>query len=259
MSDASFDDVCEDIDVVIHTATMDERKIKADGKTALLINSYGTRQLYLDAEKNGVEKFIYLSTFHVYGKSSGVIDENTEPTPISDYGMTHYFAELYLKQLSFEGKCKVACIRLTNGVGVPLEGCDKWYLVINDFCKTLFETGKIVMKSNGLPLRDFVAIDDVVSAVNVIVNLKAETNFDVYNVSSENSISIRRVAELVLEVYEEKFMKKGMFEAPTVSKEDIDMVKTLYVSSEKLRKCGWRSRTELKCVIEEIFNHLNSK
>lgn len=260
LKDDTINNVCKNIDVVIHLANLDERLIEQKSKEALIANSYATRNLYLDAIKHDVKRFIYFSTFHVYGKKEGNITERTIPQPMSDYGMTHYFAEKYLEQLANE-KTKVDIIRLTNGVGVPF-GVDKWYLVLNDFCKTIKETGKIILKSNGLPLRDFVALKDVSDAVACILGNNEANNLnkiDVFNISGEMTYSIRDIALLVQEIYEKRYNKKAVTNFPSVTQKEIDDIKPLFVSSEKLRSLGWKSKYSIEDVVNDIFSYLDNR
>lgn len=257
---SSFTEVCRGMDVVIHTATMDERKIRSDGKAALEINAFGTRQLYLDAVECGVRKFIYLSTFHVYGYSSGVIDESTVPMPKSDYGLTHYFAEQYLMQLSKGTACKVDVVRLTNGVGVPFGNTDKWYLAVNDFCRSAFESREIVLQSSGSQLRDFVAIHDLAEAVRIL----AEENngkgaFEIYNVSSQQSISIKDAAEQVAGLYAEKYGEPCRLAVPDTPEKREPAALALIVLSGKIRKLGWENRERLEDTIKDIFLYLEQE
>lgn len=254
---STIEDVCRGIDVVIHTATMDERKIAADSKQALLANAYATRILYMDAQKHGVTDFLYLSTFHVYGVSSGAVDELIIPNPKTDYALTHFMAELYLNQLSQSSATHHAIMRLTNGISAPMLGVDKWYLVVNDFCKTLYETGKIVMRSNGLPLRDFIAIPDVVAAMEILVQTSCGKNLNqVYNVSSNDAISIRNLLNQVAEIYHCRYGKIAQIQAPSVSQQEINAVASLRVCNDKLKKLGWQPQMTVNDVINGIFDSL---
>lgn len=247
--------VCKDIDYVVHLANLDELQVKEQPKEALLANSYATRVLYLDAVDNGVKKFIYFSTFHVYGCSDGKIDESTQPKPKADYGLTHYFAEQYLEQLSEKEGLPVAVIRLTNGIGAP-QGPYKWYLALNDFCRSSFEKNRIVLKSNGLPQRDFVPIRDVVSAVDLLLKTEQSSSFEVYNVSSESTYSIRDLAIATAEVYRTRYGKTVQLDIPAATQAEIDAVKSLYVSSRKIRQLGWKQEITLNDVIHDIFDVL---
>ena len=62
-------------------------------------------------------------------------------------------------------------IRLSNGYGPPVfnnPGC--WDLVINNFCLSAYKEKKIVISSDGTPLRDFIFIDDISNAVECVLN-----------------------------------------------------------------------------------------
>ncbi|MCQ2014183.1 NAD-dependent epimerase/dehydratase family protein [Clostridium butyricum] len=257
LEEKSINGVCKDIDIVIHTATMDEKIIKGNEKDAYLINSYGTRNLYLDAISNGVKKFIYFSTFHVYGKSIGIIDENTEINSKSDYGLSHYFAEKFIRQFSDESNCESVILRLTNGIGVPIDN-DKWYLVVNDFCKTIYETGQLIIKSNGLVYRDFVDIEDVVYAVDNFIKSDVDRTYQVYNISSQKSYSIKDVAEIIKSIYEKRYSKVGNIVIKEATNYEIENFKKtkLLVNSEKLRKRGWESKISLEDTVNKIFYYL---
>ena len=72
----------------------------------------GTRKLAEAALKNGVQRFVHLSTIAVYGDDSrmtGIIDESTPIMPVkgSDYGESKAAAEQALQQLITKGLCAV--------------------------------------------------------------------------------------------------------------------------------------------------------
>lgn len=254
--------ICRQVDVVIHTANLDEILVKSQPKETFLANSYATREIYLDAVENGVKYFVYLSTFHVYGLEAGEISENDSVNPNSDYALSHYFAEEYLRLLSRNTPhCKVAVVRLTNGIGLPLENVKKWYLVVNDFCKSAYYKKYITMKSNGLPVRDFVAIRDIVEAIFILVKKSDQQRecFSVYNISSQCTYSIREIAYLVKEICQEKYHMDITLQMPNVTKEQIQTIKPLKVSSEKLRALGWSPKFTVKEVIEEILSGLEAQ
>lgn len=249
----SIEGVCQGMDIVIHTASMDERKIPQDPKEALLVNTYGTRNLYLDAVACKVKQFLYLSTFHVYGMTEGLITEESLLNPLSEYAITHLFAEQYLGQLYKHHKLQTSIVRLTNGIGLPGKDVDKWYLAVNDFCRTIVREKKIVLKSNGLPRRDFIAIPDICSAIRTV--LKTDTDFGIYNISSQRTISIREIAIMVSDIYQKLTGTKAELELPVVSKEEAGQVKDFNVSSEKLRRLGWKPCETLEATIEKILKH----
>jgi len=252
--ETSIPGVCRDMDVVIHTASMDERVIPGNPRQALLVNTYGTRQLYLDAAACHVKKFIYLSTFHVYGETEdAVITENSPARPRRDYGLTHLFAEQYLQQMQKETAVQTAVLRLTNGVGVPDGGVDKWYLVVNDLCRMAVKEKRISLKSDGLARRDFIAIEDICSAAETAACTSKP--FEVYNVSAERTVSIRDTALMVRDIYEKLTGEKAELSLPPVSGEELCRVPDFIVSSQKLRTLGWRPKETLEETIGKILTH----
>lgn len=255
---SSIQGICSGIDIVIHMANLDERIITSHPMETFLANSFATRELYCDAVRNEVRHFVYLSTFHVYGLNQGTIDEKTVTNPKTDYGLSHLFAEEYLRQLVEKEKCQVSILRLTNGIGIPLNKTQKWYLVVNDFCRMAYFDQTIVMKSNGLPLRDFIAIKDVVQAIVLLVNRSGnlKNDYSIYNLSSEYTYSIRDMAYIVKEIYENRYGKKLEMKIPEVTVEEIDAVQPLMVVSQKIRALGWKPKICVEDIIEEIFDGL---
>lgn len=253
LDEESISGICKGMDAVIHLATFDERLMKDQAKDALLCNSFATRELYRDAVNQGVKKFIYFSTFHVYGQSSGHISEDDIPYPKNDYGMTHYFAEKYLEQLSLGQETCVDIIRLTNGIGVP-KNVDRWYLVLNDFCRTVYETGKVILQSNGLQMRDFVAMQDVGSAVNILLQHEESYGVHLYNVSGEKAYSIRELALKVGKIYEQRYNKEAKVQIPNLKKDYMKNEFALSVSSKNIRDIGWTPTYSVDDVIVDIFS-----
>ena len=85
-------------DFCIHTASYNEHFQEGYKAKALTINALGTDNLCEALLKHGVCKLIYVSTFHVYGTSSGNLTDLNEISPANAYGLTHYFAEKYIEK-----------------------------------------------------------------------------------------------------------------------------------------------------------------
>ena len=155
--DISSSDSCKNalqeknFDVVIHAASFNDTFLPNYSEKALLANTLGTRNILEHLNKNHLKHFIYLSTFHVYGASSGHITERTVPSPIHDYATTHLFGELYVEQFQRTHALPYTIIRLTNSYGCPLDiHSDKWYLVLNDLAKAAFEKNEMLRKNKHL-------------------------------------------------------------------------------------------------------------
>lgn len=184
-------------DAIIHLASVNEGNVEGYPRLAFEVNTWGTRCL-LDwaAKQDKRPHFIYFSTFHAYGLSNGVIDEQTELKPRHDYGTTHLFAEYYVQQVALTNGLGYTTFRLTNSYGVPLDAdSSKWYLVLNDLCKSAVFNGEIRLGSNGKPVRDFVAMADVCDVVLKCLD-KGPAN-TVFNLGGGKTYQMLDVAQTV--------------------------------------------------------------
>lgn len=256
---SSIENCCQDIDLVIHTAALNEVECKTKGREALLVNGYGTRNVLEDAYKNHVKRFIYFSTFHVCGlPKTSIITEETPPAPVTDYSITHHLAELYCHKSNAEKKVKSYILRISNGYGAPLfKSINRWTLVINQLCHLAFSQKRIVLQSRGTQERDFVAITDILSGVQIFVenDVKDQDGHNVYNLGGENSVSIISVADTVAEVYRERYNESVPVEIPADAAEPDTMVSFKF-SIDKIKNLGYRPRAVMKDEIHKIFQLL---
>ncbi|WP_428026061.1 NAD-dependent epimerase/dehydratase family protein [Arcobacter sp.] len=219
-----------DFDYCIHMASFNEFFLPEYSRKALEINTLGTRNLLEILSKKNIKNFIYFSTFHVYGKSSGIIDENTSLEPKNDYASTHLFAEYYIKQFSYTHNLKYTILRLTNSYGAPIfNDTTKWYLVLNDLVRSAFEHNKIVIKSNGNAKRDFIWMGDVVKVVEKLIE-NPVTN-DTFNLSANKSYKVIELAKIVQKEYANIYKKKIDIE---VNNDDKTLYEDIFVQNNKL-------------------------
>ncbi len=194
-------------DVFVHFAAANDID-SANPETALIATTLGTKYCLDFCKRNGIKKFIYFSTFQVLGLSDGFINEDTVPEPKNDYGITHLFAEEYVKMYRLTSNIEYIIIRPTNIYGAPLgKNIDRWTLVPNCFCKEAYEEGKIQLNSSGKQKRNFLNLKDIIDVTNILLKKFGEFKNSVINLSSENNYTILEIAELVKSVYREKFNK----------------------------------------------------
>ncbi len=241
-------------DYCIHTASYNEFFEDNYAKKALEINALGTRNLLEVLSCKGLKKFVYFSTFHVYGKSSGLIKEDTELTPKNDYASTHLFAEFYVKQFSATYNIDYTIFRLTNSYGAPaFMDNSKWYLVLNDLTKSAYEKGEIILKGNGEAKRDFIWMGDVVSIARKL--LESDYN-GVYNLSSMESYKVIEIANLVKSEYEKRYNTSIQI---ILNSDDKSVYPELVVDNNRLQEIiKFKPNNMFVSEINKIFNLLES-
>ena len=190
----------EDVDTVIHLAAANEIESQRDPGAALDTVGKGTLNLLQACVAQNARRFIYFSTFHVYGPSADQpITEGTPARPVHPYAITHLTAEGLVDWHRHSYDINTLILRVSNGYGFPADPLiRRWTLVFNDLCRQAVEQGEIRLRSNGKAHRDYVAIGDVARAVNHFLSIPTESWEDgLFNLGGESSLSVLKVAEIV--------------------------------------------------------------
>lgn len=249
--------ITEYYDIIIHTASMNDNFVDGYAENAIIVNALGTRNILETIKDNPPKHFIYFSTFHVYGKYTGNISEETALLPNNDYGTTHLFAEYYVKQFHKNFNIPYSIIRLSNSYGCPKDyDSSKWYLILNDLSKSAFKNDKIKLNGNGLAVRDFIWMGDVCHIIHKLTQL--ESTNDTYNISGEKSYTLLDVAEAVKEAYQEYFNKPIEVEINTEDKSPPR--EPIIISSSKIKQLvNYNAESHFKDEALQIFNFLKEE
>jgi len=116
-----FTSIClKDIDVVFHLSALVHQMGGADEEEYERVNVTQTVELAKKAKESGVKHFVFMSTVAVYGVEIGIIKEDTECNPITDYGKSKLKAELELLKLEDDDfKISIARPPIVNGYNAP--------------------------------------------------------------------------------------------------------------------------------------------
>ena len=202
LSETSLDAACAGVQCVVHLAAMNDSESAADPEQALLVNTLGALKLLRAAERAGVERFIYFSTYHVYGAPlAGTITEETVPRPSHPYAITHRAAEDFVLAAHDRKALTGIVLRPSNGFGAPAHtDVDVWMLIVNSLCRNAVENGVLQLRSSGVHLRNFITLRDVGRAVMHLMNLPAAVCGDgLFNLGGESSLRIIDLAVLIAE------------------------------------------------------------
>lgn len=198
----------EGVDAVIHLAALNEKESKNDPLSSIDVNIKGVYSLLKASVEVGVERFIYFSTFHVYGKNtSGQVTERTPTRSAHPYAFTHLAAEGVVDFFRVESEVKTLIFRLSNGYGCPMDlGVNCWTLVFNDLCLQAVRDGRIALRTSGQQHRDFIALNDVARAVEHMFFVAPDSWGDgLFNLGGRNSLRVLDVAHRIAAVFEKKF------------------------------------------------------
>ncbi|WP_017658994.1 NAD-dependent epimerase/dehydratase family protein [Baaleninema simplex] len=185
------------VDLFVHAAAAHDVTCREQPYRSLWRNVAGTRAALDFCVNNDIPKFVYLSTFHVFGRPKGVIDETTTPLPLNDYGLTHLQAEEYVQLYRRQGKIQGLVLRPSNFFGIPadIDACNRWTLTPLGFCREAVELKKIVLRSPGYQKRNFISVWDICETIRSTVDHL--DRLSLLHVPGPDTISIRQLAQLV--------------------------------------------------------------
>ena len=191
---------------IVDLAALDENEAIVDPDMALRVSGEGVRRLLSAARLADDPRLVFMSTFHVYGaRVPASIDEDTATKASHPYATAHLAGEGYCRESNRVGGPQAVVLRMSNGYGCPADlAVDRWTLAHNDFCRQAVETGKITLTSSGVQRRDFVWMDDVAQAVDLVLRAPSSGSAPgsdlgeaVFNVGGGRTVSIFELATVV--------------------------------------------------------------
>ena len=152
-------------------------------------------ELILDAVKRSSPqcKIINFSSAAVYGNPKHLpVSEKDEKNPLSPYGWHKLQSEELLSKYSQEHNLYTCSLRVFSAYGVGLKKQLFW-----DIYKKYLKSKNITLFGTGGESRDFIFIDDLIHAIDIIIQYK-KFNGEPINVSSGIETKINDAAGLFL-------------------------------------------------------------
>jgi UDP-glucose 4-epimerase len=170
-------------DSVFHLAAqIDVRRSVTDPEFDLAVNVGGTINLLEQARVHGARRFLFASTGGaIYGEGAGrglPLAEAAECLPDAPYGQSKFAAEGYLSLYSRQHGLATAALRLGNVYG-PRQDPHGEAGVVAIFSGALLGDGTPRVFGDGSQTRDYVYVEDVVSAFLAAADRDASGTFNV--------------------------------------------------------------------------------
>ncbi|MDP2593293.1 MAG: GDP-mannose 4,6-dehydratase [bacterium] len=149
----------------------------------------------LECAREKKAKFIFASAAAVYGANNEGLSEDFPAKPNNVYGLSKYLAEqlceFYAKYL--EIPCVV--LRLFNVYGAGQRGEFLLPTLVQNIQK-----GQTIELRSPKSVRDFIYIDDVLSAFELCVEKNFEAKFNLFNIGSGKGYSVEEVVGIIKSV-----------------------------------------------------------
>lgn len=190
-------------------------------------------------------RLIYASSY-IYGPPQYLpVDENHPVCPFNPYAQTKVICEKLCEGYHRDFKVKVSILRPFNIYGVGQKG----KLLIPEIIGQLKEGKDTIELKASSPRRDYINVIDVASAF--VVCTEDTNDFNIYNVCSGESISVRELTEVI----NKHLQKKVQFNFSEMARpNEVDESRG---SCAKLESIGWRHAITLDEGIKQLIESEN--
>ena len=191
---------CKGVSAVVHLAALNDRLAAQDPELAEAVLGRGTEALVNAAIENSVQRFIFMSTAHVYSSPlQGVITESTSTTNQHPYATSHISGERAVAERHDKERFLGIRLRCANGFGYPMSpDVDIWHTLVYDLCKQVVATQRITLRSSGLQQRSFIPVSDICAAILHFLQLDAAQVSDgLFNLGGSSSTTVLEMATVV--------------------------------------------------------------
>src|SRR5437763_983270 len=183
-------------DAVAHLAAVaDVNDVHAEPEDAERVNARGTVAVLEAARRAGVKRIVYASTIWVYSDCHGdAVDEDTLlPAPSHLYTSTKLAGELYCKAYQELYGIDYTILRF----GIPYGPRAREAAVVPAFVGKALRGEPLTLAGDGSQSRRFVYVEDL--ADGVALGLADVATNRVYNLASDENVTIKQIAENVKE------------------------------------------------------------
>ncbi len=242
------EDVCKGMDAVVHlAANTGVMPSIEDPMSDCLTNVIGTVHYLEAARRNGVRRFVFASSGAPVGECDPPIHEELAAHPVSPYGAGKLAGEGYCSAYHGSFGLETVALRFGNVYGPRSNHKGS---VITKFIRHIFAGELLPIYGDGNQTRDFIYIDDLVSAVLFALK-KPGIGGEVFQIATHREHTVGEVAELLNRMAEQRLGKKSCI---IYEKERKGEVKRSYSDISKAREMlGFEPKVGLREGLEMTF------
>ena len=247
-----------DLDVVYHLAGQTSTyAARNDPLTDLNVNVTGFVRLleYLRAQRSP-PFVVFTGTVTEVGLTERLpITEDMPDRPVTFYDISKLTAELYLRQYVREGWVKGCTLRLANVYGGSRPGQQRDRGILDRVLAKAMAGERVIVYGDGMNLRDYIYIDDVVSALILAPKHAATTNGRSFNIGTGRGIALKDAFAKVAALAGPRASGTPVFEHVACPSDlsDIDRRNAIIDSSAFTAATGWRPQFDFETGLDAAY------
>ena len=246
----------EGVDTVFHfAANLEVRVSTTNPEIHFNENIVATFNLLEAMRKKGVKELVFASSSSVYGEPEEIpVDENAPIRPVSVYGASKAACEALIHAYTKLYGVKAVVLRYANVVGSRLRHGVVW-----DFVNKLLKNpAELEILGDGRQVRSYIYIDDTIEAT-ITAWRKTETGYEVYNIASEDWITVDEVADEVIKAMGLNSVKK-VYKPVLHGVGWLGDVKKIALKIDKVKKLGLKpamsSREAVRAATRKLLEEI---
>ncbi len=199
-------------------------------------NVIGTSNMLdiLNNKNHNVKKVILSSSRSIYGEHENL--ESTIPSPLSVYALTKLDQE---KLLELSCPIPYTIFRYQNVYGPGQSILNPYTGIISIFSEKLYADNDVEIWDNGIPTRDFIFVEDIVSATLLALENK-KSDYKIYNVGSGVSTKVLEIAEKL------KYLLKSESQIKIIEYHRAGDIMHASANIEKIKdELGWKPNQDI--------------
>jgi nucleoside-diphosphate-sugar epimerase len=217
-------------------------------KETLTSHYLGCKKLSRILLKKNIKSFVHIGSSMEYGHVKSPQKENSKCLPKSTYGKAKLLASKYLLDLFKRKNFPVTILRLYQVYG-PYQDINRFIpIVINSCLKN-----KKFPCSHGNQYRDFLYIDDLISAIFLVLKNK-NSNGKIINIGSAKPQKIKNVINMIVNYYKSGVPQFGKI---SLRKEEGISVFPDITNAKKILK--WKPKFNFKNGLKRTIKFYNEK
>ena len=238
-------------DVVYHFASNADIAAAANDPTIDFWNgTYLTHNVLEAMRINKIKNLLFTSGSGVYGEVPDfpVAENYDEMIPISTYGSCKLSSESLISAYSHMFEITGIVVRFANVVGPQ-----QTHGVAYDFIRRLsHDPTQLKIFGDGNQSKPYIHISDILEALKIL-EFKFNSGYNVFNVGSSDSLTVKEIADLIVKKMDLKNVKYNFTGGARGWKADVPIYK---LNTSKIRDLGWKNKLNSLEAVEDAIESM---